>query len=91
MTHFAAREFETIRIRCMHAGCEALTELPAHRVAAVMKKTGSCCPVCGKPFTRPDVEGGADVVSNVANAVVALSSLGGQVQIEFPIRESSGL
>lgn len=84
MVYFPIRDFETIRVCCHHADCRAVTELPIGTVEAVMKRTGGCCPVCRKPFTNPAVDGGADVVTAVAKAVLALNSLGSQVGLQFP-------
>jgi len=77
--------FDIIRIKCGHDGCRAVIELPPNQVAAVMKKTSACCPLCGKPFTKPDVEGGADVVTQLAKVVLALNGLAHHVGIELPI------
>lgn len=85
MSYLPMRDFGIIRIVCSHQGCTAVTELRVSRVEQVMKDTGGCCPVCRKPFTKPDVEGGADVVSQLAKIIMALDQLAPQVRIELPL------
>lgn len=85
VAHYLLGDLDTIRIKCRHDGCGAVTELQADRVEAAMKKSGACCPVCGKPFARPDVEGGADVVTMLAKVILALNGLAGNVGIELPV------
>jgi hypothetical protein len=80
---YTLQDFNAIRICCHHRDCGAVTELPFDRVEAVMKKTGCCCPACGQPFTKPDVEGGADMVSHFAKGVLAVVRLGRQLRIEL--------
>lgn len=87
MTHYAVREFPAIRIACHHAGCQAVFELPLERVEPVLAHTKGACPVCGKAFVDPKVEGGADVVTALAKAVIALSKLAPQVGVYFPVKD----
>jgi hypothetical protein len=82
--YYSVRNFDVIRIGCHHSGCGAVLELHPRNVEEAMKKTGACCPVCGKPFTKPDVEGGADVITMLAKVVLALNGLAPNVGIEFP-------
>lgn len=86
--YYKVRDFSKIRIVCHHADCGAVTELSPSRVEGAMKKTGACCPVCGKPFTKPDIEGGADVVTMLAKVVLALNGLGSHVHMEFPVQQT---
>jgi hypothetical protein len=86
--YYQVRNFPAIRIVCHHQDCMAVTELHPSRVEAVMSKTNGCCPVCGKPFTKPDVEGGADVVSMLAKVILALNNLAPQVRIELPVKQN---
>lgn len=83
--YYQLRDFNTIRICCHHSGCNTAFELHPTQVEAAMKKTGGCCPLCGKPFTKPDVDGGADVVTQLARVIVALNNLAGNVGIELPV------
>jgi hypothetical protein len=85
VSYYNVRDFDAIRIICKHAGCGAVIELPPKRIEEALKKTNACCPLCGKPFTKPDVEGGADVVTQLAKVVIALSSLDQNVGIQFPV------
>lgn len=88
MTYYAVRWFDVIRVSCQHDGCKAVIELPLRTVETVMKRTNGCCPVCGKPFTKPTVEGGADIVTQLAKVVLALNELAPQLGIEFPVSEN---
>jgi hypothetical protein len=85
VSYLPVRGFRVIRITCNHPGCEAVVELPPSRVEEVMKKTKGCCPVCNKPFTIPEVEGGADVLTMLAKAVLAMNELASNVGVELPV------
>lgn len=85
MTYFALRDFSSIRINCHHQGCTAGIELRLKNVEEVFKKTGACCPVCGKPFTNPKAANGADVISQLAGIIIALNELSPQVGIDLPM------
>ena len=87
--YFGLRWFDTIRIACHHSDCRIITELPVVKVEELKKKTGSCCPACGKPFTKPSVNGGADTVTQVAKAIIALEELAPQVGLYFPVKSES--
>lgn len=80
---YQATSLNMIRIACHHNDCHAITEIGVNQVEGVMKKTNASCPVCGRPFTSQSVEGGADVVTMFARAVLALRQLGGQVGVEL--------
>lgn len=83
--HLNARDFDPIRIVCHHSGCGAVVEIRLKQVEATMKAKNGCCSVCGKPFTNPKVEGGADMISQLARVLLALNELPEQVRIEVPI------
>jgi hypothetical protein len=85
MIYYHVRDFRAIRIACQHDGCRAVIELSPSKIEEAMKKTNACCPLCGKPFTKPDVEGGADVITQLSKVVMALNKLGSAVWIEFPV------
>jgi hypothetical protein len=87
MTYLPVREFRIVRICCGHSGCRCVLEIDPSQVEAAMQKTKACCPLCGKPFTDPKVAGGADVVTQLAKAVLALDQLGGNVTVEFPVEQ----
>jgi hypothetical protein len=87
---YNAQDFQVIRIACHYQDCKAVTELAASKVEAAMKKTNACCPVCSRPFTSQEVEGGADIVTMFAKAVLALNGVASQVGIELPVRVDSG-
>lgn len=89
VVYYLVRNLGLIRIACHHHECRAVTELPVSAVEAAMKKTGACCPVCGRPFTKPDVEGGADVVTMLAKTILALNKLAPQLGIELPLAAGS--
>lgn len=73
-----------MRIRCHHAGCGAVIELLLEHVGEAMRKTGCCCPLCGRPFSSPAVNGGADTLTQLAKALIALDSLTNNVGVELP-------
>lgn len=85
MKYYPVRNFRVIRIRCKHDKCGMVLELPRERVAEVLKDTNACCPLCKKPFTLPNVEGGADVVTQLARAVKALDDLANNVEVSLPV------
>lgn len=85
MSYLPVRNFSTIRIKCHHQDCGVATEIRPELVETVMKKTGCCCPACGKPFNNPKTEGGADVITQLAKVVLALNSLAPQVGLELPV------
>ncbi len=84
-TYLPVRDFNTIRIVCRRQDCRAVIELPPSRVEEAMKKSKACCAFCGKPFTMPSAECGADVVTMLAKAVLALNTLAPNVGVEFPL------
>lgn len=84
--YYLLREISPIRLACNHSGCQVVTELPLQLVEPLMTKTGCCCPACGRPFTRPDVEGGADVVTALAKAMLAINKVFAQVRVELPLK-----
>lgn len=85
MSYLLVRDFRVIRIACHHKECGVVFELAPDHVEAAMKKTNGTCPLCGKPFTMPDVEGGADVVTMLAKVVLALNKLAPNVGISLPV------
>ena len=90
MTYLVVRDFPIIRISCHHSGCGIAFELEPSQVAEAMKKTGACCPLCGKPFTKPDVDGGSDQITKLANVILSLNKLGSNVGIHFPLPINEG-
>jgi len=80
------QNFQLIRIECHHDNCRMAFELSPDSIVAAMNKTNGCCPLCGKPFTLPTVEGGANVIANLARVIIALRALSPNVGVEFPVR-----
>lgn len=71
-----------MRLCCRHQDCRAVLELRPEQIEAAMKKTGACCSLCGRPFTKP---GGTDAVTLLAKALLALDELGDQVKVQLPL------
>ena len=90
MTYYPVRDFAKVRIACHNQVCRAVLELDLAKVEPVFEKTKAHCPVCGHPFFKAEVNGGADVVTQLAKAVLALNQLASQVGIEFPVPQESG-
>jgi hypothetical protein len=86
--YHSLRNLTVMRLVCQHSKCHIITELRAEQVEELMKKTNGCCPVCGRPFTNPKVNGGADVITEVAKAIIALNhGLNEQVEVQFPVKQ----
>lgn len=83
--YYPVRDFPLVRIACHHQGCAFVFELPLSKIEAAMKKTKGCCPMCDKPFTQPDVEGGSDAITMLAKAVLAVDRLAANVGVQFPV------
>lgn len=85
VTYLPVRDFKVVRIVCHHQGCGAAFELPPEKVEEAMKKTNVCCPLCSRPFVMQDALGGADVITMMAQVIIALNKLAPSVRIELPL------
>jgi hypothetical protein len=85
MGYFAVGRIESLRLCCQLVGCGAVTELRLQKVEDALKRSNASCPVCGRPFTKQGVEGGADILTQLAKALMAIDSLAEQVRIEVPL------
>lgn len=83
MNRFPLRGITHMRLICRQKDCDAVTELPLTRVLPVMKQTGACCPVCGRPFFASDQGRLLDPVDGLAQAIADLDVLRARIGVEI--------
>ena len=88
MRYHPVSNFRILRVTCKNKDCGMVLELPAVRIVEVFKGNGATCPLCHRPFNASEVQGGADAVTQLAKACIALDDLADKVGVEFPVHES---
>ena len=77
---FLLSELATLRVVCRRPGCGGVTEMPLDRVAA--RFADPRCPVCQGELL-PGNAAGANPLTQLARAAVALQAHAANVDVEF--------
>jgi hypothetical protein len=84
-------ELKIVRIKCKgkHGQngdpCAMIYEVPIENLASVFQQ--NCCPICGKPFYRPD---SGNPLPSLAAALQMVASVNDTLEIEFVIPNKDG-